>query len=296
MRAKTDWVRFLVVSVLGAVGIFALDVLWHGTIAAGMYADYPSRPEAEMKALMPFLFLTYLLQLPTFCYIYLRVYRQPTFANALWFGVWGGFFVMTPNTQYFVGIPNMGWGLLGMQVVEGIAMMVILMAFFSLAYRPRPLGTVPEPAQVPTDWVRFIPTSVVVSLVIAVVDLAFHGTVAPKLLPGIYPPADYPHRDPAEAALMLPYLLSTYVFQIGIFYYLFLRIYPGRGMQNALWWGVWGAAFLFIPDAQIFVSERNYSWTMLGIQFIEGIVLPMIMIVTFELVFRPRRRGMALAG
>ncbi len=291
MRAKTDWPRFLAVTLVGAVGFFALDVLWHGYVVRGLYADYPMRPDNQIRALLPFLLLTFLLQLPTFCYIYLRVYRRPNLGNALWWGAWGAFWVLTPNMQYFVGIPGMSWGLLATEVAEGIVMMMMLMGYFTLAYRPRPLGDVAEAPQVDTDWVRFIPTAIVVSLVIAMVDLAFHGTVAPRLFPGVYPPADYPHRDPTESASMIPFLLTAYVFQIGIFFYLFLRIYPERGWGNAVWWGIWGSLFLYIPDAQIFVSEDKYTWTMLGIQLVEGVVLPLIMILTFQLVFRPRTRA-----
>ena len=296
MRAMVDWPRFLVVTLAGTLGLFALDLGWHGLVVPDMYADYPLRPLEQIKALLPFLLLTYLLQLPTFCYIYLRVYRSPSLGKALLWGVWGGFFVLTPNLQYFVGIPHMGWGLLAAQVAEGIALMTLMMANFSLAYRPRALGLIAEAPQVETDWLRFIPTAIVVSLVIAMVDLAFHGTVAPRLFPGVYPPADYPHRDPAESASMVPFLLSAYVFQIGIFFYLFLRIYPDRGWKNAVWWGIWGSLFLYIPAAQIFVSEDKYTWTMLGIQLVEGVVLPLIMILSFELVFRPRVRGLGVVA
>ena len=299
MRAKVDWLRFLAVTLAGAGGIFVIDLLWHGLVVRGLYADYPMRPENEMRALLPFLLLTFLLQLPTFCYIYLRVYRRPTLGNALLWGAWGGLFELTPNTQYFVGIPGMGWGLLATQIAEGMAMTMLMMAFFSLAYRPRPRGAVHEPSQLPTDWARFIPTAAVVSQVIAMVDLAFHGIVAPRLFPGVYPPADYPHRPAAESAPMVPFLLSAYVVQISRFFALYLRIYPARGWANAAWWGIWGALFLYIPDAQIFVSEDKYSWTMLGIQLVEGVILPLIMVVTFEAVFRPRaigRRGTALGA
>ena len=49
------------------------------------------------------------------------------------------------------------------------------------------------------------------------------------------------------------------------------------------------------PDAQIFVSEDKYTWTMLGIQLVEGVVLPLVMVLTFELVFRPRAAAMRTA-
>jgi len=298
MTAKTDWPRFLLVSIVGAALIFVLDVLWHGTLAKSMYDGYPGRQPEEVRALLPFLFLTYLIQLPAFCYLYLRIYRQRSLARALWWGAWGGYFVVIPNEQFFVGIPNMGWGLLGMQVVEGIALMVAMMAFFELLYRPKPVGEISGPEPAPAEWTRFLTVSIVGSLLICFIDLAFHGTVAPKMFPGIYPSPDFPNRPQEESARLVPFLVSTYVVQLTMFCYMFLRMYPGRGMGTAVWWGVWGALFVFIPNLQIFVSLRGYTWTMLGIQVVEGVALPVMMIVFFELLYRPKRRPaeLALAG
>jgi hypothetical protein len=298
MRAKTDWPRFLLVSVLGAAAIFVLDVLWHGTIAGGMYEGYPARAPEEVRALLPFLFLTYLIQLPTFCYLYLRIYRERSLANAIWWGAWGGYFVVIPNEQFFVGIPNMGWGLLGMQVAEGMVLTVILMAFFEWAYRPRPMGEVPGAAPVKTEWTRFLIASVVGAALIFVIDIAFHATVAPKLFPGVYPSPDFPHRPQADSASLLPFLFQTYIVQLTMFCYMFLRMYPQRGMGAGVCWGVWGALFIFLPNMQIFVSLRGYTWTMLEIQVVEGVALPVMMIVWFEFLYRPKVRaaGLAMAG
>lgn len=295
MRAKTDWPRFLLISILGAVLIFVLDVLWHGTVVRGMYEGYPARPSEQVQALMPFLFLTYLIQLPTFCYLYLRIYRERSLANAIWWGAWGGYFVVIPNEQFFVGIPNMSWGLLGMQVIEGMMLTIILMAYFELAYRPRAPAEVPGVALVKADWTRFFLASAVGAILIFLVDISFHGKVAPRLFPGIYPAPDFPHRPPAESASLVPFLFSTYIVQLTTFSYMFLRMYPERGMGNAVWWGIWGALFIFIPNMQIFVSLENYTWTMLGIQVVEGVALPVMLIVFFELVYRPKSRVGTLA-
>lgn len=296
MREKTDWTRFLLASLGAAILVFVLDVAWHGTIAHDMYRDYPNRPADQVQSLLPFLFLTYLTQLSAFCYLYLRIYRERNLSTALWWGLWGGFFVVIPNMQFFVGIPHMGWGLLGMQVVEGIALMVLLMAVFHAAYRPRSVGTVVGPEPEPVAWPRFLVLCVVGAVTISIIDLAFHGTVAPKLFPGIYPPADFPQRAPEETMPLLPFLLATYPVQLTMFCYMYLRLYPQRGMNNALWWGVWGAVFVFIPNLQIFVSLDHYTWTMLGIQLVEGIILPVMMTVYFELVFRPKPGGARLAA
>ena len=295
MRAKTDWARFLPAAIAGAILAFVLDVTWHGTIVRDMYANYPSRAPEEVQALLPFLFATYVVQLPTFCYLYLRIYRERTLANALWWGAWGGYFVVIPNEQFFVGIPGMGFGLLGMQVVEGIVLTMLLMAFFHLAYRPRPLGEIPGAAQVKPDWGRFFAVAVSGAMLIFVIDIAFHGTVAPKLFPGIYPSPDYPHRPVEESKALLPFLCQTYIVQLTMFCYMYLRMYPERGFASAVWWGVWGALFVFIPNMQIFVTMRGYTWTMLGIQVVEGVALPVMMIAWFEALYRPKARADALA-
>jgi hypothetical protein len=73
-------------------------------------------------------------------------------------------------------------------------------------------------------------------------------------------------------------------------------MYPERGMGNALWWGVWGALFIFVPNMQIFVSLDHYTWTQLGIQVVEGVILPVMMIVYIELVYRPRTSNMMAAA
>jgi hypothetical protein len=285
----------LTVSFIGAVLLFVLNTLWHGFIAKTMYAGYPARPADEIRALMPFLFLTHLIQFPVFCYLYLRIYRERSMANALWWGVWGGYFVVLPNEQFFVGIPGMGWSLLGMQVIEGVALLVALMAFFEVAYRPRPRGHVTEPPPAATAWNRFLVVSVVGAFLICAIDLAFHGTVAPKLFPGVYPSPDFPHRPQDESARLVPFLVSTYIVQLTLFCYMYLRMYPQRGMADAVWWGVWGALFVFIPNLQIFVSLTGYTWTMLAIQVVEGIALPVMMIVFFELLYRPKGHASKLA-
>jgi hypothetical protein len=131
-----SWARFLICSIGGAILIFVLDIWWHGTLAANMYDGYPQRPMAEIEALFPFLFLTYIIQLPMFAWFFLRLYPQRGMRNAMWWGIWGGFFVVIPNMQFFVAVKDTSWTILGMQVVEGIALCVLMAALFEAIYRP----------------------------------------------------------------------------------------------------------------------------------------------------------------
>lgn len=131
-----SWVRFLSCSIGAAIFIFVLDIWWHGTLAADMYAGYPQRPMAEIQALFPFLLLTYLVQLPMFAWLFLRLYPQRGMRNAIRWGVWGGFFVVIPNMQFFVAVTDTSWTILGMQVVEGIALCVLMATLFEFIYRP----------------------------------------------------------------------------------------------------------------------------------------------------------------
>lgn len=134
---KIDWPRFLIAGTIGAVVIFVLDVFWHGTIAKDMYVGYPQRPMAEIQGLFPFLFATYIVQLLMFSFMFLRLYPARGLRNAAWWGIWGGLFVVIPNMQFFVAVKDTSWEMLWMQVIEGIALCVMMAALFNLIYRPR---------------------------------------------------------------------------------------------------------------------------------------------------------------
>ncbi len=290
MTITVNWPRFLLASVLGSILVFVLDVLWHTHVVADMYANYPSRPPEEVKPLMPFLFATYLVQLVIFCYLYLRMYPQRSLANAVWWGAWGGFFVVLPNGQFFVGTPNMGWDLLAMQMVEGTVMTMILMAVFELVYRPKNESWVP----VPTDWPRFLIMGILSAILVFVLDLSFHQHLAQVIFTE-YPAHDFPQR--AEVGMdLMAWLFLTYVFQLSIFCYMFLRTYPGRGMGNALWFGAWLGVWVVIPNMQFFVALDKYTWKMLIIQVPEGAILTVIMMGFFEWAYRPRAHSGSLAA
>jgi len=134
--SKSDGLRFFVIAGIAAILVFVLDVLFHGTFARDMYVGYPSRPEAEMRALFPFLFLTYIGQLVTFCYLFLRVYPGRGLGKAVWWGLWGGLFVVYPNMQFFVAVRDTSWTLLWAQVIEAIVLCVVAVVLFEVLYRP----------------------------------------------------------------------------------------------------------------------------------------------------------------
>jgi hypothetical protein len=291
VNITVQWPRFLVVSIIGSILMLVLYMLWGSTsFVAEMSAGYPARPPEDTKALIPFLFAVSLIQLVVFCYLYLRVYPQRSLANAVWFGVWAGLFMVMPDGQFFVGTPNMGWGLLALQMGEGIVTAMLLMAFFQLVYRPKDERW----SQPPTDWRRFLVFGILGAVLVFVLDLPFHQFLAPKLF-SEYPAHDFPHRPVAESQTLLPWLFFTYLYQLTTFCYLFTRVYPRRGMGPAIWFGAWLGVWVVIPNMQFFVGLDKYTWNMLIIQVPEGAILTMIMMAFFEWAYRPKVRAGALA-
>jgi hypothetical protein len=137
MMQKIDWTRFLAAGTIGAVLIFILDTLFHGTLAKDMYIGYPQRSAAEMNGLFPFLFVTYVVQLLMFSFMFLRLYPARKLGNAAWWGAWGGLFVVIPNMQFFVAVKDTSWLLLWTQVIEGIVLCMAMALIFNFLYRPR---------------------------------------------------------------------------------------------------------------------------------------------------------------
>ncbi len=143
MTVKVEWPRFLIITIILSVVIFVLDIAFHQHLAPQIFgdypaADYPSRPSAEITGtLFGFLFLTYVIQMPMFCYLFLRLYADRSVGNAIWWGIWGGFFVVIPNMQFFVAVDHTTWKMLIIQVIEGIFLMALLTALFSLIYKPK---------------------------------------------------------------------------------------------------------------------------------------------------------------
>ena len=288
MSITVNWPRFLVASLICAILVIAIAIGWHGYIAAPMYADFPLRPADQREGLTWFLVLTFLIQIPIFCYMYLRVYPQRSIANAAKFGLWCGFFTMMPNGQFWVGTPGVGWDFLIMQIVQGVLTMVLVTIIFQAIYNPADESWTPPDIKMS----RFIPFGIGGAVLVFVLDYPFHQYLAPMLFDE-YPAHDYPSRIPDGA--MMAELFATYLYQLSCFCYLFLRIYPQRGMGSALWFGTWLGFWVLIPNAQIFVAEDKYTWHMLSIQFPEAMILTIIMMFYFELAYRPRLSAAAHA-
>jgi hypothetical protein len=141
------------------------------------------------------------------------------------------------------------------------------------------------------EWTRFLIITVVLSIVIFVLDIAFHTMLAPRIMSG-YPAADYPGRAPEAVQPLLPFLFATYVVQMPVFCFLFLRLYPQRGLGSAIWWGIWGGFFVVIPNMQFFVVVDHTTWKMLWIQVVEGMFLMALLTFLFELTYRPKNSRM----
>lgn len=133
MRGRLDF-RFFLTSALLAVLVFALDVAFHVAVVPDLYHGYPQRSQAEIAHLTPFLFLTYLVQIMMFLWLFMRLYPEGGTRNAIWWGLWGGLFVVIPNMQFFVGVAGTSWTLLGVQVVEAIILLIGATVAFDALY------------------------------------------------------------------------------------------------------------------------------------------------------------------
>ena len=284
MNITIAWPRFLIASLIGTVVIFVLAVYLNGTVFAGMYDGIPVRSAEDMKGLMPFLALTFLVEFPLFCFVYLRSYPQRSMSNALWFGAWCGLFTVMPNGQFFVGTPNMGFNVLIFQIVHGVVSTMLLMAIFQAIYQPKDESWT-QPA---VPWGRFIPLGLAMAVLVFVLDLPFHQILAPKIFTE-YPAHDFPSRKPDTAQLLT--LAATYLFQLSTFCYLFLRVYPRRGFGSALWFGAWWGVWVVIANMQMFVAMDKYTVEMLVIQVPEGAILTTIMMAVFEPSYRALTRA-----
>jgi hypothetical protein len=292
MSITVNWPRFLIVTIVGAVIMLALYGAWSGVVAGmDLSPGYPSRPQGEMKPLVPFLAIVSITQLVVFCYLYLRVYPQRSLSNAVKWGIWGGFFMVLPDGQFFVGTPNENWSTLLMGWADGIVTAVLMTVFFQLVYRPRDESwTLPK-----IDVSRFLMFGALGAILIFVLDLPFHAVVAPKIFTE-YPAHDFPQRPMAEAQALLPWLFLVYLVQLTILCYVYLRACPGRGMTSALWFGAWIGLWIAIPNMQFFVGLDKYTWHMLAIQIPEGMILPMILLAFFEWAYRPKTGGISHAA
>ncbi len=290
MRITVQWTRFLIASVVGTILMLALYMAWQMTpFVAAMSVGYPARPPDEAKPLVPFLVAVSIIQLVVFCYLYLRVYPQRTLANAVWWGAWGGLFMVIPDGQFFVGTPNMGWGLLAMQMGSGIVTAMLLMVFFQMVYRPSDESW----TQPPTDWPRFLIFGIMGAVLVFALDIPFHQFLAPRIFTE-YPAHNFPRRDHVGPGLF-GWLFLTYLFQLTTFGYLFTRVYPRRGMGKAIWFGAWLGVWVVIPNMEFFVGLDKFTWHMLIIQVPEGAILTIIMMIFFELAYRPKTRAGRLA-
>jgi hypothetical protein len=293
MTTTINWPRFLIVSIVGAILMLVLYGLWTGDVVAGMNLapGYPSRPPEAVKPLLPFLSVVSIAQLVVFCFLYMRIYPQRTLSNALWWGAWGGFFMVLPDGQFFVGTPNQTWSNLFMGWADGIVTAMLVMAFFQLVYRPKDENW----TQPKVEWPRFLLLGIASALLVFGLDLPFHMFLAPKIFTE-YPAHDFPQRPPEESAKLMWFLLLTYLFQLSFFCYTFLRVYPRRGMGSAIWYGAWLGVWVVIPNMQFFVGLDKYTWHMLAIQIPEGAILTMIMMAFFEWAYRPKAGVATLAA
>lgn len=252
---------------------------------ASLHEGYPGRPAEEVKSLYGFLAAVSIAQLMGFCLLYLWVYPQRTLKTAIWWGIWGGFFMVLPDTHFFVDTPNMPWALLVWQMITGILAGTAAVVLFRLLYRPQNESRPPSPPA----QLRFFAAGAAVAAMLFAADLLFHTIIAPTIF-APYPAAGFPERTPEEMQNLMAWLLLTYIVHGLYFFYTYLRACPARGTTHAVKYGLWLGVWVLIPNMQFFVGLDKYTWHMLAIQVVEGVLLITLAVVLFELIYRTKPR------
>lgn len=288
LSASIQWRRFLISSFVTSFIVLVLYGLVQTLTPASFHVGYPSRPADEVKSLYGFLAAVSILQLMGFCLLYLWVYPQRSLRTAVRWGIWGGFFMVLPDTHFFVDTPNMPWGLLIWQMVTGILAGTAATMLFRMLYRPQDESW--TPARVVDA--RFFVVGAATAAILFAGDLLFHTVIAPKWF-APYPASDFPERPLEEMHGLMPWLFFTYIVHGLYFFYTYLRACPKRGTARAVKYGLWLGIWVLIPNMQFFVGLDKYTWHMLAIQVVEGALLIMLAIVFFELVYRPKPSAVA---
>ena len=288
MSSAIQWRRFAISSFVTALIVLVLYGLVQTLAPASLHAGYPGRPVDEVKSLYGFLGAVSILQLMGFCLLYLWIYPQRSLRTAVRWGIWGGFFMVLPDTHFFVDTPNMSWGLLIWQMITGILAGTAATILFRVLYRPQDESR--TPARVVEA--RFFVTGAVTAAILFAVDLLFHTVIAPKWF-GPYPAPDFPERPPEEMQSLMAWLFFTYIVHGLYFFYTYLRACPERGTARAVKYGLWLGLWVLIPNMQFFVGLDKYTWNMLTVQVVGGVLLITLAIVFFELVYRPMPSAVA---
>jgi hypothetical protein len=138
-------------------------------------------------------------------------------------------------------------------------------------------------------WPRFLLITVPLSVVMLVLYGAWTSSAIVKGLS-----VGYPARPAEEVPPLVPFLAIVSIAQLVGFCYLYLRVYPQRSLGNAVWWGAWGGLLMVLPDGQFFVGTPNMHWSLLIMQWGEGIVTAILTMALFQLIYRPGNEGRAL--
>ncbi|HEX7046568.1 MAG TPA: hypothetical protein VF275_03215 [Gammaproteobacteria bacterium] len=131
---KTFWIGFVVVYVVG----YAVNFLIHGVLLDGTYTALADlwRPEQEMMDLMWIMFLTSIVFVFAFCYIYTKGHEGKGIMEGVRYGLLMGLFTSTPMAfDSFVMYP-VSFNLALIWFVTGIVQWIIAGAIFASIYKP----------------------------------------------------------------------------------------------------------------------------------------------------------------
>ena len=99
--------RFIIAVVVVFVFTAAYDFFVHGVLLADTYKSLANlwRPEAEMQALMPLMFVAQLLLATVFTFIFTRNYEGSGVGEGLRYGLYAGLLLGAPQVASYVWMP-----------------------------------------------------------------------------------------------------------------------------------------------------------------------------------------------
>lgn len=130
---KTFWIGFVVVYVVGNI----LGFLVHAVLLGDIYASLAGvwRPEEQMMSLMWIMYVTALVYVFVFCYIYTKGHEGKGVMEGVRYGLLMGLFMSTPMAFDSYSVYPVTFNLALLWFITGVIQWMIAGAIFAAIYK-----------------------------------------------------------------------------------------------------------------------------------------------------------------
>lgn len=138
---KTFWIGFVVVYVVMQATGFLVHGLWLSDTYAPLHGTV-FRPEAEVNAMMWVMFVSAVVYMFLFCYIFTKGYEGKGIAEGLRYGLLMGLFMAVPMALDQYAMYPLTTNIAVIWFITGVIQFVIAGVVFSAIYKPSARSTV----------------------------------------------------------------------------------------------------------------------------------------------------------